>query len=68
MASSKEMVDAYAASRRRLVTAFVAGAVDGSGFEQAGPWRWLVIGLILTLLQLAVAAAIPFITEAMRAS
>lgn len=68
MVSNKEMVDAYAANRRRLMAAFVAGVADGSGFEQPRPWRALVIGLILTLLLLAVAAAIPFITAAMRTS
>lgn len=68
MASNKELVDAYAANRRRLVAAFVTGVADESGFEQPRPWRRLVIGLVLTLLLLAVAAAIPFITEAMRAT
>lgn len=68
MASNKDLLDAYAANRRRLVAAFVAGIADGSGLEQRRPWRWLVIGFILTGLLLAGAAAIPFITQAMRSS
>ena len=56
MASKKDLVEAHAFSRRRLVTAFVSGAPGGREVEPARPGRTLVGGLALSVLLLAGAA------------
>lgn len=56
MASKKELVEAHAFSRRRLVTAFVSGAPGGREVEPARPGRTLVGGAALALLLVAGAA------------
>lgn len=56
MATKKDLVEAYAFSRRRLVTAFVSGAPGGREVEPARPGRSIVGGLALAVLLLAGAA------------
>ena len=56
MATKKDLVEAYAFSRRRLVTAFVSGAPGGREVEPARPGRSVVGGLALAVLLLAGAA------------
>lgn len=56
MATKKDLVEAYAFSRRRLVTAFVSGAPGGREVEPARPGRTIVGGLALAVLLLAGAA------------
>ncbi|HWJ81841.1 MAG TPA: type VII secretion protein EccB [Nocardioides sp.] len=56
MATKKDLVEAYAYSRRRLVTAFVSGAPGGREVEPARPGRTVVAGLALAVLLLAGAA------------
>lgn len=50
MASKKDLVEAQAFSRRRLLTAFVSGAPGGRELEPTKPMRAVVTGLILTVL------------------
>lgn len=56
MATKKDLVEAYAFSRRRLVTAFVSGAPGGREVEPARPGRTIVGGLALAVLLVAGAA------------
>jgi type VII secretion protein EccB len=56
MATKKDLVEAYAFSRRRLVTAFVSGAPGGREVEPARPGRTVVAGVALAVLLLAGAA------------
>lgn len=57
MATKKDLVEAYAFSRRRLVTAFVSGAPGGREVEPARPGRMIVGGIAIAVLLLAGAAA-----------
>jgi type VII secretion protein EccB len=50
MATKRDLVEAYAFSRRRLVTAFVSGAPGGREVEPARPARTLVGGSALAVL------------------
>ena len=56
MATKRDLVEAHAFSRRRLVTAFVSGAPGGREVEPTRPGRTIVGGLALTILLLAGAA------------
>ncbi|MBB6627673.1 type VII secretion protein EccB [Nocardioides sp. KIGAM211] len=56
MATKKDLVEAYAFSRRRLVTAFVSGAPGGREVEPTRPGRTIVGGLALAVLLVAGAA------------
>ena len=56
MATKKDLVEAYAFSRRRLVTAFVSGAPGGREVEPSRPGRSIVGGLALAVLLIAGAA------------
>lgn len=56
MATKKDLVEAYAFSRRRLVTAFVSGAPGGREVEPSRPGRAIVGGLALAVLLIAGAA------------
>ncbi|WP_435772034.1 type VII secretion protein EccB [Nocardioides sp. SYSU DS0651] len=56
MATKKDLVEAYAFSRRRLVTAFVSGAPGGREVEPARPARMIVGGAALAVLLVAGAA------------
>ena len=56
MATKKDLTEAYAFSRRRLVTAFVSGAPGGREVEPARPGRTIVGGLALSVLLVAGAA------------
>ena len=56
MATKRDLVEAYAFSRRRLVTAFVSGAPGGREVEPARPARTIVGGLALAVLLVAGAA------------
>ena len=56
MANKKDLVEAYAFSRRRLVTAFISGAPGGREVEPARPGRTVVGGLALAVLLIAGAA------------
>ena len=56
MATKRDLVEAHAYSRRRLITAFVSGAPGGREVEPARPGRALVGGLALALLVVAGAA------------
>lgn len=58
MASRREVVEAQAYNRRRLVTAFVSGAPGGREVEPARPLRSLVAGLVVAALLLAGAAVL----------
>lgn len=50
MADKKDLVEAQAFSRRRLVTAFVSGAPGGRELEPVEPLRAVVVGFALTAL------------------
>ncbi|MDR6861849.1 type VII secretion protein EccB [Phycicoccus sp. 3266] len=50
MATKKDLVEAQAFSRRRLTTAFVAGAPGGREVEPQRPWRAIIGGLAVTAL------------------
>lgn len=56
MATKKDLVEAHAFSRRRLVTAFVSGAPGGREVEPARPGRVIIGGLALAVLLVAGAA------------
>ena len=56
MASKRDLVEAHAFNRRRLVTAFVSGAPGGREVEPARPARAVVGGLVLAVLVVAGAA------------
>lgn len=56
MATKRDLVEAHAFSRRRLVTAFVSGAPGGREVEPARPGRTIVGGLALAVLVVAGAA------------
>lgn len=56
MATKKDLVEAYAFSRRRLVTAFVSGAPGGREVEPAKPGRTIIGGIALAVLLVAGAA------------
>jgi hypothetical protein len=56
MATKRDLVEAYAFSRRRLVTAFVSGAPGGREVEPARPGRTVVGGVALGVLLMAGAA------------
>lgn len=56
MATKRDLVEAHAFSRRRLVTAFVSGAPGGREVEPARPTRAIVAGIALGVLILAGAA------------
>ncbi len=56
MATKKDLVEAHAFSRRRLVTAFVSGAPGGREVEPARPGRMIVGGIALAVLLTAGAA------------
>ncbi len=61
MATKKDLVEAYAFSRRRLVTAFVSGAPGGREVEPVRPGRVLIGGIALSVLLLAGAAIAGFL-------
>lgn len=56
MATKKDLVEAHAFSRRRLVTAFLSGAPGGREVEPARPGRTIVGGIALAVLLVAAAA------------
>jgi hypothetical protein len=56
MATKRDLIEAQAFNRRRLVTAFVAGAPGGREVEAPRPWRTVVAGVALGVL-ITVAAA-----------
>lgn len=56
MATKKDLVEAYAFSRRRLVTAFVSGAPGGREVEPSRPGRTILGGVALAVLLVAGAA------------
>jgi hypothetical protein len=56
VATKKDLVEAHAFSRRRLVTAFVSGAPGGREVEPTRPGRALAAGLAVAVLVLAGAA------------
>jgi type VII secretion protein EccB len=56
MATKKDLVEAHAFSRRRLVTAFLSGAPGGREVEPSRPGRTVVGGLALAVLLIAGAA------------
>ena len=56
MATKKDLVEAYAFTRRRLVTAFVSGAPGGREVEPTRPGRTIVGGVALAVLLMAGAA------------
>ncbi|WP_139979268.1 type VII secretion protein EccB [Nocardioides litoris] len=53
MATKKDLVEAHAFSRRRLVAAFVSGAPGGREVEPARPARTVAAGLAVAVLVLA---------------
>ncbi|MBC9734243.1 type VII secretion protein EccB [Nocardioides marmotae] len=56
MATKKDLVEAHAFSRRRLVTAFVSGAPGGREVEPTRPGRTVIGGIALAILLVAGAA------------
>ena len=56
MATKKDLVEAHAFSRRRLVTAFVSGAPGGREVEPTRPMRAVIGGVAICVLLLAGAA------------
>lgn len=56
MSTKRDLVEAHAFSRRRLVTAFVSGAPGGREVEPARPGRAIVGGVALAVLLVAGAA------------
>src|SRR3712207_4568809 len=56
MATKKDLVEAHAFSRRRLVTAFLSGAPGGREVEPSRPGRTIVGGIALAVLLIAAAA------------
>ena len=56
MATKKDLVEAHAFSRRRLVTAFLSGAPGGREVEPSRPGRTIVGGIALSVLLVAGAA------------
>lgn len=50
MANKKDLIDAQAFSRRRLLTAFTSGAPGGKELEPASPWKALIAGISLAVL------------------
>ncbi len=61
MATKKDLVEAHAFSRRRLITAFVSGAPGGREVEPVRPGRVLIGGVALSVLLLAGAAISGFL-------
>ena len=61
MATKKDLVEAHAFSRRRLVTAFVSGAPGGREVEPVRPGRVIIGGVALSVLLLAGAAIAGFL-------
>ena len=53
MASKKDLVEAHAFSRRRLVSAFLSGAPGGREVEPARPGRSVFGGLVIAVLLIA---------------
>lgn len=62
MATKRDLVEAYAFSRRRLVTAFVSGAPGGREVEPSRPGRTIVGGIALSILLVAGAAVAGVLT------
>jgi len=56
VSTKRDLVEAHAFSRRRLVTAFVSGAPGGREVEPVRPGRAIVGGIALAVLLLAAAA------------
>ena len=54
MATKRDLVEAHAFSRRRLVTAFVSGAPGGREVEPVRPARVIVGGAALAVLLIAI--------------
>ena len=65
MATDRERAEAHAFERRRLVAAYLSGAV-APGREPAGPVRALVVGLVLAALIVAGGAFFEVIEAAVR--
>lgn len=63
MATKRDLVEAHAFSRRRLVTAFVSGAPGGREVEPARPARVIVGGAALSVLLIAGAAIAGIFTQ-----
>ena len=61
MASKKDLVEAHAFNRRRLVTAFLSGAPGGREVEPVRYGRTLVGGFVLALLVVVGAAVAPLL-------
>ncbi|MGQ0631850.1 MAG: type VII secretion protein EccB [Sporichthyaceae bacterium] len=53
MASKKDLIEAYAYNRRRMVTAFVSGAPGGREVEPTRPGRAIIAGIVLAALVVA---------------
>lgn len=62
MASKKDLVEAHAFSRRRLVSAFLSGAPGGREVEPARPGRSVFGGVILAVLLIAGGAVAHFLS------
>lgn len=61
MASKKDLVEAHAFSRRRLVSAFLSGAPGGREVEPARPGRSVFGGIVLAVLLIAGGAVAHFL-------
>jgi len=61
VATKKDLLEAQAFSRRRLVTAFVSGAPGGREVEPVRPGRVLIGGIVLSVLLMAGAAVAGFL-------
>ncbi len=63
MANKKELIDAQAFARRRLVTAFTSGAGGTKEMEPARPMRGVAAGLALTVLVVLVGLVLGFMRK-----
>jgi len=67
VASKKDLVEAQAFSRRRLLTAFVSGAPGGRELEPTKPMRAVVTGVVLSLLVVLVSLGIGLLNPGLAA-
>lgn len=65
MANKKDLIDAQAFARKRLLTAFVSGAPGGKELEPASPWKALIAGVSLAVIVVLVGVGYGFINSAL---
>ena len=65
MTTRRGLVEAYSFNRRRLVDAFVSGALGGREIDRARPGRTIAGGLALLVLLLAGAAILRILSPSL---